>query len=138
MSYRLQNIRKWCDMGHHQFLRTDHRFHRDKRSFDENEEHKATLKQLSGKDVLHQLDGMEHIILRKASKIKMLAKRKRECDDPYHCTRPDPEAEPGPRDTVLTFFFFFESFRIIQIQLLFQTHFKYSMKKYICKYHFNI
>ena len=36
------------------------------------------------------------------------------------------------------FIILFESFRIIQIQLLSQTHFKYSMKIYIHKYHFNI
>ena len=65
-------------MGHRQFLLTDHRFRRDKRSFDGNEEHRAALKQLSAEDVLHQLHGMEHIILGKASKNKMLAKRKRE------------------------------------------------------------
>ena len=51
----------------------------------------------------------------------------------------DPEAELRPGDAVLTIlFFFFESFRIIQIQLLFQTQFKYSMKINIRKYHFNI
>ena len=33
---------------------------------------------MSGKDVLHQLDGIEHITLRKISKNKMSAKRKRE------------------------------------------------------------
>ena len=58
------------------------------------------------------------------------------CDSPRYRTLPDPEAEPGPGDAVLTFFF--ESFRIIQIQLLFQTQFKYSMKINIRKYHFNI
>ena len=55
-------------------------------------------------------------------------------------TVPDPTWRPtwargrGPHYC----FFFFESFRMIQIQLLFQTHFKYSMKIYIRKYHFNI
>ena len=63
LSYRLQNKRKLCYMGHRQFLLIDHRFRRDKRSFDGNEEHKATPKQLSTKYVLHQLDGMEYIIL---------------------------------------------------------------------------
>ena len=57
---------------------TDNRFQRDKRSFDGNEEHRAAPKQLFVEDVLHQLHGMEHIILGKASKNKMLAKRKRE------------------------------------------------------------
>ena len=65
-------------MGHRQFLLTDYRFRRDKRSFDENEEHKAAPKQLSTEDVLHKIHGMEHIILGKASKNTMLAKRKRE------------------------------------------------------------
>ena len=53
-------------------------YRRDKRSFDENEEHRAALKQLSGEDGLHKLDGMEHIILGTRSKNKMLVKRKRE------------------------------------------------------------
>ena len=56
----------------------DHRFRCDKKSFDGNKEHRATPKQLSGEDVLHQLDGMEHITLGKTSKNKMSAKRKRE------------------------------------------------------------
>ena len=56
----------------------DHRFRHDKKSFDGNEDHRAAPKQLSGKDVLHQLDGIEHITLRKISKNKMSAKRKRE------------------------------------------------------------
>ena len=65
-------------MGHRQFLLIDHRFRRDKKSFDGNEEHRAAPKQLSKEDVLHQLDGMEHITLGKTSKNKMSAKRKRE------------------------------------------------------------
>ena len=65
-------------MGHCRFLPTDHRFQSDKRSFNGNEEHRAAPKQLFAEDVLHQLDGMEHTILRKASKNKMLANRKRE------------------------------------------------------------
>ena len=65
-------------MGHCRFLPTDHRFRRDKRSFDGNEEDRAAPKQLSEEDVLHQLHGMEHNILGKASKNKMLAKIKRE------------------------------------------------------------
>ena len=65
-------------MGHRRFSPIDHRFRCDKRSFDGNEEHRATPKQLFAEDVLHQLHGMEHIILGKVSKNKMLAKRKRE------------------------------------------------------------
>ena len=65
-------------MGHRRFLPTDHRFRCDKRSFDGNKEHKEAPKQLPVEDVLHQPHGMEHIILGKASKNKMLAKRKRE------------------------------------------------------------
>ena len=64
--------------GHRRFLPIDHRFRRDKRSFDGNEEHRVAPRQLSAEDVLHQLDGMEYIILGKASKNKMLVKRKRE------------------------------------------------------------
>ena len=60
-------------MGHCRFLPTNHRFQRDKRSFDGNEEHR----ELSREDVLHQLDGMEHIALGKTSKNKMLVKIKR-------------------------------------------------------------
>ena len=56
----------------------DHRFRCDKKSFDGNEEHRAAPKQLSGEDVLHQLDGIEHITLGKTSKNKMSVKRKRE------------------------------------------------------------
>ena len=56
----------------------DHRFRRDKKSFDGNEEHRAAPKQLSGENVLHQLDGMEHINLGKTSKNNRLAKRKKE------------------------------------------------------------
>ena len=56
----------------------DHRFRRDKKSFDGNEEHRAAPKQLFGENVLHQLDGMEHINLGKTSKNNMLAKRKKE------------------------------------------------------------
>ena len=60
-----------------------------------------------------------------------------------HAVIPDPtrtpNLDPGTRSSLLfLFFFFFKSFRIIQTQLLFQTHFKYSIKIYICKYHFNI
>ncbi|KAL6315671.1 hypothetical protein AAG906_005759 [Vitis piasezkii] len=76
-SFRLQNGRKWCYMGHRRFLPIDHRFRRDKKSFDGNEEHRAAPKQLSGEDILHQLDGMEHITLGKTSKNKVSAKRKR-------------------------------------------------------------
>ena len=52
-------------MGHHRFLLVNHRFRRDKRSFDGNEDYRAGLKQLFREDVLHQLDGMEHITLGK-------------------------------------------------------------------------
>ena len=55
LSYRLQKGRKWCCMGNCRFLPTDHRFRRDKRSFDGNEEHRAAPKKLSGEDVLYQL-----------------------------------------------------------------------------------
>ena len=65
-------------MGHHQFLLINHKFRHDKKSFDRNEEHRATPKQLFGEDVLYQLDGMEHITLGKTSKNKMSTKRKRE------------------------------------------------------------
>ena len=65
-------------MGHRRFLPIDHRFRRDKKSFDGNEEHRTAPKQLSGEDVLYQLDGMEHITLGKTLKNKMSAKRKRE------------------------------------------------------------
>ena len=65
-------------MGHRRFLSTDHRFRRDKRSFDGNEEHRAAPKKLFAEDVLHQLHGMKHIILGKTSKNKMLMKRKRQ------------------------------------------------------------
>ena len=78
LSYRLQNGRKWCSMGHRRFLPIDHRFQLDKRLFDGNEEHRAAPKQLFAEDVLHQLHRMEHNILGKASKNKMLAKRKKE------------------------------------------------------------
>ncbi|RVW97993.1 hypothetical protein CK203_028978 [Vitis vinifera] len=78
LHFGLQNGRKWCYMGHRRFLPIDHRFRRDKKSFDGNEEHRAAPKQLSGEDILHQLDGMEHITLGKTSKNKMSAKRKRE------------------------------------------------------------
>ena len=64
-SFWLQNGRKWCYMGHRRFLPIDHRFRRDKKFFDENEEHRAAPKQLSREDVLHQLDGMKHITLGK-------------------------------------------------------------------------
>ena len=40
-------------MGHRRFLPIDHRFRRDKKSFDGNEGHRAAPKQLSGEDVLH-------------------------------------------------------------------------------------
>ena len=60
-------------------------------------------------------------------------------------TVPDPTKDRtwtrgrGPHSSLFfILFFIFESFRTIQIQLLFQTHFKYSMKIYIRKYHFNI
>ena len=66
LPYRLQNGRKRCYMGHRRFLSTDHRFQCDKRSIDGNEEHRAAYKQLSMEDVLHQLHGMEYIILGKA------------------------------------------------------------------------
>ena len=65
LPYRLQNRRKWCYMGHRRFLPTNHKFRRSKRSFNGNDQHTATLKQLSTEDVLHQLDGMKHIILGK-------------------------------------------------------------------------
>ena len=64
-------------MGHRRFLPTDHRFRRDKRSFDGNKEHRATPKQLSAEDVLHQLHGMKHIILGKVSKNNVGEKKKR-------------------------------------------------------------
>ena len=76
-SFLLQNRRKWCYMGHRQFLPIDHRFRRDKKSFDGIEEHRAAPKHLSGEDVLYQLDGMEHITLGKTSKNKMSTKGKR-------------------------------------------------------------
>ena len=64
-------------MGHRRFLPTNHRFRSDKMSFDGNEEHRATPKQLFEENVLHQLDGMEHIILGKASKNKMFTTKKK-------------------------------------------------------------
>ena len=64
-SYRLQNGRKCYYMGYCRFLPTNHRFRRDKRPFDGNEEHREAPIELSGEDVLHQLDGMEHITLGK-------------------------------------------------------------------------
>ena len=59
-------------MGHRRFYSIDNRFRRDKKSFDGNEEHRAAPKQLSGENVLHQLNGMEHITLGKTSKNKFV------------------------------------------------------------------
>ena len=84
LSYRLQNERKWCYMGHRRFLPTDHKFRRDKRSFDGNNEHRVAPKQLSAEEVLHQLDGMKHIILGKASKNRVMEKRKIKHDNLKH------------------------------------------------------
>ena len=83
-SYRLQIGRKLCCMGHRQFLLSDHKFQRYKRSFDENEEHRIAPKELSGEDVLHQLDPIEHVTLGKTSKNKIKTKRKREHYKPEH------------------------------------------------------
>ena len=62
-----------------------------------------------------------------------------------HAVVPDPIRRPNPdpetRSSLFFYFFiflFFESFRIIKIQLLFQTYFTYSMKIYIRESHFNI
>ena len=57
---------------------TNHRFQHDKRYFDGNEEYREAPKELFVENVLHQLDGMEHITLGKTSKNKMLAKRNKE------------------------------------------------------------
>ena len=40
-SYQLQNGQKRCYMGHRRFLLVNHRFRRDKRSFDGNDEHRT-------------------------------------------------------------------------------------------------
>ena len=64
-------------MGHRRFFPTNHRFQRDKRCFDGNEEYREAPKELFVENVPHQLDGMKHIALGKTSKNKMLAKRKR-------------------------------------------------------------
>ncbi|RVW72866.1 hypothetical protein CK203_057205 [Vitis vinifera] len=71
----LHSITKRTEMvlhGSSSIFAIDHRFRRDKKSFDGNEEHRAAPKQLSGEDVLHQLDGMEHITLGKTSKNKII------------------------------------------------------------------
>lgn len=83
-SHQLQNARKWCYMEHYRFLLSNHKFRRDKRSFDRSEEHSVAPKQLSGEGVQHQLDSIEHVTLGKTSKNKMSAKRKRENDRPKH------------------------------------------------------
>ncbi|XP_042515263.1 uncharacterized protein LOC122089606 [Macadamia integrifolia] len=47
--------KKHCYLGHRRFLPQEHRFRRDKRSFDGHEEHRLQPKQLSGNDILEHL-----------------------------------------------------------------------------------
>ncbi|XP_042499868.1 uncharacterized protein LOC122078065 [Macadamia integrifolia] len=51
----LKYSKKHCYLGHRRFLPQEHRFRRDKRSFDGLEEHRLQPKQLSGNDILEHL-----------------------------------------------------------------------------------
>ena len=57
-------------MGHRQFLPTNHRFRQDKRSFNGKAELRLAPTQLSGVDVLQQLEQLEPIILGRSLKRK--------------------------------------------------------------------
>ena len=86
--------------------------------------------------VVNRLGGLRRSVSKQENMSKVLRYL---CDGTLRCTRPDPTRRPNLNSrTLSSLFFFFESFRIIQIQLIFQTQFKYLMKIYIRKYHFNI
>ena len=62
-SHQLQHGKKFSYMGHRRFLPTDYRFRNDKRSFNRKAELRLVSTQLSGVDVLQQLEQLEPIIL---------------------------------------------------------------------------
>lgn len=76
-SHWLSNGRKHCFMGHQRFLPTNHKFRRDKVSFDGTREWGCKLTQLSRSDVMRQLDGIltrykkEHLKKRKWEEVNM-------------------------------------------------------------------
>ena len=69
-SYRLQHGKKFSYMGHRRFLKTNHRFRHDKRSFNGKAELRLAPTRLSGVDVLQQLEQLEPIILGRSLKRK--------------------------------------------------------------------
>ena len=63
-------------MGHHQFLLINYGFRHNQRSFNGKEELGLTIIQLSGVDVLQQLEQLEPTMLEKSQKPNMHLKEK--------------------------------------------------------------
>lgn len=61
----LKKGRKFCYMGHRRFLRRSHRWRNDRTSFDGTKESRGPPKELSGDDVLKQVQDLQGIILSK-------------------------------------------------------------------------
>ncbi|KAF9589345.1 hypothetical protein IFM89_022825 [Coptis chinensis] len=77
----LQNGKKFCYMGSRKFLPLNHRYRKNKSSFDNNTEMGVAPSPFSGSDVLAQLHGYDQITFGKAECDKVGQKRKR--DDNY-------------------------------------------------------
>ncbi|XP_042486512.1 uncharacterized protein LOC122066739 [Macadamia integrifolia] len=73
---------KHCYLGHRRFLPSDHRFRRDRRTFDGHEEHKGQPEPLSGYEVLEQLEGVQFPPFGRDDDGKKGRKRKRSLKQP--------------------------------------------------------
>nr|XP_025661422.1 uncharacterized protein LOC112757040 [Arachis hypogaea] len=57
-SKRLTHSQKWCFMGHRRFLNHDHKYRKDRYSFDGKLEDRGPPIRVSGRDILGQLEGV--------------------------------------------------------------------------------
>jgi len=61
----LSKGKKFCYMGHRRFLPNDHKWRKNKTSFDGTREHRGPPKPLTGDEVLQQVNDLEEVVLSK-------------------------------------------------------------------------
>ena len=63
ISIRLSNCQKQCYMGHRRFLPSNHKYRRDKKSFDGRTDYREPRRQLTGQEMYEQARDLENTVL---------------------------------------------------------------------------
>lgn len=73
-SRRLKHGRKFCFMGHRRFLKPDHKYQNDAKSFDGTKESRSTPRPVSGAQVLNQVRDIKFTLGQSCDKVSGVIK----------------------------------------------------------------